>query len=208
MEFLSWSKIPRFNREWEITEKIDGTNGVLYWTDQNDGRFDSLLTLATVDGLHLFAGSRKRWLSPGSDNFGFATWAKENAEGLRSLGPGRHYGEWYGQGINRGYGLLERRFALFNTKFTESWDFGIEPDQGFPKGVDVVPVLTTVMGQHLNSEIRSALDWMKSMGSSIAPGFENPEGIVVRHVQHGDRFKVLLEGDELPKGLENVPGNA
>ena len=31
------------------------------------------------------------------------------------LGVGQHFGEWWGFGIQRGYGLHERRFSLFNT---------------------------------------------------------------------------------------------
>ena len=30
------------------------------------------------------------------------------------LVPGRHFGEWWGSGIQRGYGLDEKTFSLFN----------------------------------------------------------------------------------------------
>lgn len=200
MEFVSWSKIPRLNREWEITEKIDGTNGVLLWLEPLYDN-EKAYALAQVDGLALYAGSRNRWLTPESDNFGFAKWAKENAEDLRSLGQGRHYGEWYGLGINRGYGLNEKRFALFNTKLLEAWWGSPDLVSELPQYVDVVPVLSTVMGQFLNTEVQDAIRYLKDNGSAIAYGFDRPEGVVVRHIQHGDRFKVLCEGDEAPKGV-------
>ncbi|MGR6999960.1 hypothetical protein ACU686_20760 [Yinghuangia aomiensis] len=61
------------------------------------------------------AGSRSRWIHPGDDNYGFASWVRDNAEELAAgLGVGAHYGEWYGRRIQRGYGLTDRAFALFN----------------------------------------------------------------------------------------------
>jgi hypothetical protein len=198
MEFVKWSKIPRFNREWEITEKIDGTNAVLYWSDTHDGRFDTSSVLAQVGDLFLYAGSRNRWLHHGADNHGFAKWAQENAEDLATLGPGRHYGEWYGQGVQRGYGLNEKRFALFNTKWSAQFDMGL------PKGVDSVPILTHAAGASLNADILESLAWLREYGSAIAPDYKNPEGIVIRHMQSGDRFKVTVEDDEIPRELNNV----
>lgn len=197
MDFVAWNKIPRLHRDWEITEKIDGTNGILYWSRTADTKFDSGRTLARVDydedgPLYLFAGSRTRWLSPREDNFGFAAWATANAEDLIVLGPGRHFGEWYGRGIQRGYGLMEKRFALFDSKRVP-----LDPD--IPKDIDVVPVLTTVDGNYLNVGVRACLDELRLGGSVIVPGFAKPEGVVVRHKQHGGRFKALLENDDIPK---------
>ncbi len=37
-------------------------------------------------------------------------------------------------------------------------------------------------------------------GSKAAPGFDNPEGVVVFHTANSSLFKVTLEGDEKPKG--------
>ena len=65
-EFIEWQKIPRLKRGCVITEKIDGTNGQLliqpFSTEQTP--------LATFDGMALYAGSRNRWLTLESDNFG------------------------------------------------------------------------------------------------------------------------------------------
>lgn len=203
-DFVKWDKIHRLNRDWEITEKIDGTNGVLHWTDALGAETHSGTLLAKVDDLYLFAGSRNRWLSPVEDNYGFAKWAAEHAQDLVVLGPGRHFGEWYGKGVNRGYGLEERRFALFNTKLVA--ELG---DENLPPDVDVVPVLATMHGSYLNLAIDSALDELRLKGSVAVPGFMNPEGVVVKHSQAGNgRFKVLLVGDDIPKGVADVAGDA
>lgn len=176
-EFRAFPKIPRLNRDVIITEKIDGTNGAVVIND---------------DGV--FAQSRSRILSPGksSDNFGFAAWVEENADALReALGPGWHYGEWYGQGIQRGYGLTERRFALFDTdRYVDVRDV--------PQ-VDSVPVLA----RHTFSEhvIGQALLSLRNDGSQLVPGFMRPEGIVIWHTAGRHAYKVLLEGDDVPKGL-------
>jgi hypothetical protein len=40
--------------------------------------------------------------------------SEEHRDDLLTLGPGRHFGEWWGAGIQRRYGLTEKRFSLFN----------------------------------------------------------------------------------------------
>lgn len=174
-EFRPWPKIARLNRTIIITEKIDGTNGCVIVMD--DGR--------------VFAQSRKRIITPDADNFGFARWVYANAEQLADdLGPGYHYGEWHGQGIQRGYGLDHKRFALFNA---QRWK---EPAPG-PNNVDVVPVL--YHGEFNSTEIKLAEYELRVNGSRIN-GFRKPEGIVVHFAANRTNFKVLLENDDIPKG--------
>ncbi|MEM9605864.1 MAG: RNA ligase family protein [Actinomycetota bacterium] len=209
--FQPFPKIPRLNRDIVITEKIDGTNAqvalipeadipeddrrfVLGWHDlvEHDTEYDDFPS--TRYGL--LAGSRKRWLRPekNEDNFGFAAWVDQWQAGpsglVDTLGPGRHFGEWYGVGIQRGYGLRERRFALFNTK---RWSDVVLPD-----GVDVVPVLHE--GPFSSAVVRHEVRFMAENGSHIAPGFGNPEGVVVYHKASNQLFKVTCENDEQPKG--------
>lgn len=174
-EFVAYKKIPRFFREIEITEKIDGTNACICITE--DGQ--------------LLAGKRSGWITPEKDNFGFAAWAYEHKDELLKMGPGRYFGEWYGKGINRNYGLPYRRFALFHTRGIDS----------LPTCVSVVP---TLYSGNLDFErINGALALLRSTGSIAVPGFLKPEGIVIRHNASGQLFKVTLEGDEKPKGLTN-----
>lgn len=192
MDFQAFPKIARLSREMIITEKIDGTNAQIYICESKlenlpphyesfDYAVDSQL------GLHMFAGSRSRYLSQKNDNYGFCRWMHENATELFKLGPGRHFGEWWGQGIQRGYGLHEKRFSLFNTT---RWD---------PRPVccHIVPVLH--VGPFNTSDIDTTLETLKDFGSQAAPGFMNPEGIVVYHPAGNVLFKKTIVGDEVPK---------
>jgi len=173
MEFESFGKIPRLSREIIITEKIDGTNAQIAIND--DG---------TVQ-----AGSRTRWITPEADNFGFAAWVKENEEELRLLGPGRHFGEWWGRGIQRGYGLNERRFSLFNSS---RWSLER------PACCNVVPVL--YQGPWSELEINDCLNCLNQYGSAASRGFMNPEGIVLFHTKSRQMYKKTLVGDDSFKG--------
>ncbi len=122
--FQEFPKMARLTRDCVITEKIDGTNAQIEIVAASSAPGATPVTIdmgqfviaANAElGLLLFAGSRTRYITPADDNFGFAKWVQANTDALWSLGEGRHYGEWWGQGIQRGYGLTEKRFSLFNT---------------------------------------------------------------------------------------------
>lgn len=172
--FQAFPKIARLNREIVITEKIDGTNACV---------------IVGEDGT-VAAQSRNRLITPEDDNFGFAAWVRDHADCLRHLGPGYHYGEWWGRGIQRGYGLSERRFSLFNTA---RW----ENPHVRPECCCVVPVLHRGVGFDF---VHTTLQHLKAFGSEAAPGFMQPEGIVVWHEASRQLFKVTCENDESPKG--------
>lgn len=180
VEFIEFPKIARLSREVIVSEKIDGTNGVIY----------------IGDGGEVLAGSRTQWLI-GSDNFGFAKWVHEHKDELRALGPGRHYGEWWGSSIGRGYGLAkgEKRFSLFNTS---RWS------DSRPACCGVVPVLYT--GVFDTAAIEGVISNLRLAGSVVAPGFMRPEGVVIFHPQGNILLKKTLEKDEQPKGQPNGNG--
>lgn len=187
-EFKEFEKIARLKRAVTITEKIDGTNAQVHLRAEM-GEFEpGSDTEVVVDGIgyYLRAGSRNRWLahSGGEDNFGFAKWVNANAQSLATLGEGAHYGEWWGSGIQRRYGLSEKRFSLFNTS---RWT-----DQTKPACCHVVPVLY----QGTLEGVDTALSLLRTGGSRAAPGFMLPEGIVVYHSASRTLFKVTLEKDE------------
>lgn len=176
-EFTPFPKIARWSRTVLVTEKIDGTNAQIWISD---------------DGTQLLAGSRNKWITPESDNYGFARWVQENAEELLKLGPGSHFGEWWGAGIQRRYGLTEKRFSLFNVS---RW--GDEAVR--PKCCHVVPVLYSgPMDDFFPEDVIARLD---KYGSHAAPGFMAPEGIVIFHTASGQLFKKTVTKDESPKGL-------
>lgn len=180
IEFQAWPKIARLNRDMIVTEKLDGTNAAVIITDDYD----------------IAAQSRKRLITPGDDNYGFARWVLDNADALKdALGPGRHFGEWWGSGIQRGYGLPkgEKRFSLFNVGRYADADLSALPNVG------LVPVL--YQGPFDVSDVDDQLWRLQEQGSFAAPGFLNPEGVVVFHVAANQLFKATINGDEAPKGL-------
>lgn len=194
MEFVGFPKIPRYSRECVITEKIDGTNGQIFIAENCESIH--LLYLNPPIGnrdikVPFLVGSRSRWIFPENDNHGFARWAYDHAEELLKLGPGRHFGEWWGQGIQRGYGLKEKRFSLFNV---HRWG----NDSVRPACCDVVPVLAN--GPFDTIFINSTLLTLKLNGSAAAPGFMKPEGIIIYHTAGNLLFKKTIEGDEKGKG--------
>ena len=175
-EFQAFQKIPRLSREVIVTEKIDGTNGCIYIGE--DGEF--------------LVGSRNRWITPEDDNFGFAAWAYANKDELLALGPGRHYGEWWGSGIQRGYGMKngERCFSLFNVS---RWNEDTPP----PACCRVVPVLWA--GTFSDAAAHACLDALVDFGSHAVPGYMNPEGIVIYHTAAKCYFKKTIKDDSEPK---------
>lgn len=201
--FQAFPKIARLARECVVTEKLDGTNGQVCIVPITEG-YNTGPFVAVAAGYLIYAGSRNRWLQPtkGSDNFGFAGWVKENADELVKLGPGRHYGEWWGQGIQRGYGLKEKRFSLFNVGRWLSNSHAEYAPAGAvraPSCCSVVPVLYA--GQFDTEQVRIELDSLRRYGSAAVTDFDNPEGIIVYHTAANIMFKRTLEDDEAPKSL-------
>jgi len=195
-EFTAFPKMARLTRDCIITEKIDGTNAQILITD--DGQ--------------MFVGSRTRWITPENDNFGFAAWAHQHRDELLALGPGRHFGEWWGRGIQRNYGINERRWSLFNVsrwcphgqtpQRIQTADPRIEKYQDIlPPCCHLVPVL--YRGEFSTAFAEYTLADLAKGGSKAAPGFMKPEGIVVFHVAGNVGFKKTLERDHEPKGIAN-----
>lgn len=180
-EFVPFQKIGRLSRDITITEKIDGTNGLIEISD--DGTFQ--------------VGSRSQWITPrssgGRDNFEFAEWVHDHWSDIQLLGPGRHFGEWWGSGIQRSYGLNEKRFSLFNVK---RWS----DDAARPACCHVVPTLWT--GDFDTEEIRRVMANLSITGSVASPGFMKPEGVVIYHSQANVAFKKTFEKDDAGKGRE------
>jgi hypothetical protein len=164
-----------------ITEKIDGTNGIIH---------------ITPDGV-VVAGSRNRWVTDEAgvpikeDNYGFGAWVYENRELLKRLGAGTHYGEWYGLGIQRGYGLSEKRWASFDIRAKHH-------ERGIP-GVDTVPTLCIRQLDSLNI-LDEVVAELSAKGSTLVPGFMDPEGIVISFKNMNKaRFKKYCKNDMLRK---------
>lgn len=209
VEFQAWPKTARLNKEAVYTEKIDGTNaaidiervaGQLEW-EWAEANTDKVTELVEFDGARYLVAcqSRKRLITPQDDNFGFAAWVAQNAAGLvQTLGEGRHFGEWWGRGIQRGYGMQGRYFSLFNTR---RWD-GLEGELEKVPGLTLVPIL--YKGPFDTGIAKLLVETLRSQGSNAALGFMNPEGICVFHTASQTVYQTFLENDDVPKGLTEV----
>lgn len=195
MEFKGFPKIERIGKmKMSITQKIHGTNAQIMITPLgDDGRFAGGGLIKEIDLFYvdcktyvMQVGSRTRWIVPGDDNYGFAAFVHANAdEFIRTLGPGQHFGEWAGPGINSGEGLTEKTFFLFDWwKFPEG--------RPLPPQTKVVPLLHN--GEADLHAIETAMNDLKTNGSKIVPGFMRPEGVVV---MLGDiRYKKVFDAEE------------
>lgn len=189
-EFEDFPKMARLSRECVITEKLDGTNAQVFIEELEGSPTSDPDCIFQTDGLAMFVGSRTRWITPENDNYGFAHWAMEHKEELLTLGPGRHFGEWWGQGIQRKYPIGEKRFSLFNVS---RWTTEC------PACCHIVPIL--YRGEFSTDAVEVALDFLQTNGSVAAPGFMNPEGIVIFHIAGMVGFKKTIENDEIPKTM-------
>jgi hypothetical protein len=188
-EFLSFEKISRFSNGVVITEKLDGTNAQIYIVNEEPAADATATVIHEGTTYAIYAGSRNRWITPADDNFGFAKWVKENSSEIVKLGLGRHYGEWWGSGIQRRYGLTEKRFSLFNC--------GRWAQQELPSMCHVVPQLFS--GRLDNDTVDAVMAALKRDGSVAAPGFMNPEGIVLFHTASRTLYKKTFEHDNAGK---------
>mgnify|MGYP001570712357 CR=1 FL=1 len=182
MDFEGFAKIPRLSRDCIVSEKIDGTNGQVYIYEDEVG-------------IVIKAGSRNRWVTPEADNHNFAKWVRDNSEQLiAELGLGRHYGEWWGRGINGRYKDAPKTFSLFNAGRWQK-----EVDEGRLTVCKVVPILYT--GMFNTAVIQDVVDSLALSGSRVWAGAES-EGIIIYHTASCTMFKKTLKGDESYKGKE------
>lgn len=199
IEFQAWPKTSRFFRDIVITEKIDGTNAAvgirrIETPDVGDTNVIAYTSLDDGSLYAVYAQSRNKLIKLGQDNAGFAGWVSEHAHELVTfLGLGLHFGEWWGSGIQRGYGLQkgEKHFSLFNThRFEGIW----EVSDGL---VRCVPIL--YQGPMAEKEITAALNDLRERGSFAAPNFKNPEGICIYHTASRLVQKVTLDNNDAGK---------
>ena len=193
---LKFPKIPHLESPCTITEKIDGMNAGVHILSErdllNEGYNPYLVNTKTyiVDDYYeleniryfMLAALKTRYTykEDDSESYNFWNWCYDNKENLRHLGPGMHRGEFWGQGIGRNYGLKERRFSLFNT---QRWS---EKEES-PTCCHVVPVLS--IGGFWHEDVYWCLNYLEKEGSMAAPGFMEPEGVVIYHHNSNQMFK-------------------
>lgn len=169
VEFKGWPKISRLaNEKMTITEKIDGTNACIAFLPNPEAPF----------GYEVGIQSRNKLITPEADNAGFARWCWGWMDELYAdLGFGYHFGEYWGSGIQRGYGLEkgEKRFSLFNAP---RWSQAFEEGHTFRTPcLGIVPILYS--GPFDGTAARSVCDHLYQDGSHAAPGYALPEGVVI-----------------------------
>lgn len=206
LEFKGWPKITRYAKSFmTITEKIDGTNaavGVMRiqpGMEKHPDLASPAVTVVTLDDdsrWMVYAQSRKRIISPHDDNYGFARWVHENAETLTvDLGEGLNFGEWWGSGIQRGYGIGSKNFSVFNTLRYEQAD----ADVWATRNLRIIPEL--YRGPVESDEIELAFNALGTFGSAAVPGWMRPEGIVVFLPDMGGRWKRTFDANDQSKYL-------
>ncbi len=220
IEFQPYPKTTRLfgDKNIVVSEKIDGSNAAIQiiplssitrkewdaddeeWIVYSDiPAYQEEYITTEAHGCALVAQSRNRIITPGpnTDNANFALWVQENAEGLvEALGTGIHRGEWWGNGIQRGYGLQngDKRFSLFAIDRYKD-----RPLQAV-SGLATVPEL--YRGPFDTDEIKAAVDDLIEEGSYASPGYQKAEGVIVYHEASRQVFKVMCENDSIAKGSQ------
>ena len=191
-QYVDFEKIARLRRLMTISEKLDGANvkiEVDRYQNINVGGHNGPLTLDF-------------------DPHGFAKFAYEHTDELRTLGPGRHFGEWWGPGIGkRKYPVPDRRLSMFNVHVFAAP--GTEPklisaatgkmQTVLPPCCGLVPVLYT--GVFDTQVIDDQVERLRRDGSVAVPGFLRPEGVVIYHDAANLYFKRTLAHDDIPKSM-------
>ena len=182
MEFTGFNKIENYKKvHMVITQKIHGSNAQIYIEKNDNGQYQ-----IGENKYNVLVGSRNRWITPESDNFGFAQFVYSNViEIIEKLGVGKHFGEWAGPGINSGEGLSEKTFVLFDHHKFPS-------DRPLPARMVVVPVL--YKGKLDANKVDEVMEDLKLNGSKLVKGFMRPEGVVIEIA--GNKFKQVFEPEE------------
>lgn len=184
--FQEWPKTPRFeDSKLYFTEKIDGTNACIIIGDSDIDSPDG--AIQKVIGVQ----SRNKLITPDDDNMGFARWVYDNQEEIVSLlGAGYHYGEWWGRGIQRTYGMETRVFSLFNAG---RWGGLFNAPVG-KMVLDCVPQYTADFKdiRDLPEVIHNAKEFFmpKSLAAAkYGVNFTNPEGFMMFHDRSRQLYK-------------------
>lgn len=183
IEFKPFTKMPRLRDEYMyITEKLDGTNAQVFIYEKFSPETDVKVDLDEIEAFpnkekvqgavpvrEMRIGSRNRYINSVMDNYGFAGWCYEHKEELMKLPPGRHYGEWWGPGIQRGYSTKFKQFSMFNQS--------LRAIKEIIPCINFAPILYE--GEFNLEKIEEVMNSLKENGSAASPGFMEPEGVVI-----------------------------
>lgn len=189
-DYPEFPSIERFDNVYcIITEKIDGTNGLIEIGTNG----------ITEEGIVMF-GSRKKYLYPGKDNYGFLAFFSPYVSELLKIckeikeentdfdfinnPPIRIYGEWFGKGINRGYNLSDRQFMPFNSYYADKL-------RNIPNITQPEPLH---QGKFSREILNDCMNFLREEGSQVVPGYKNPEGVVAYFPKYKFSLKETFDG--------------
>jgi len=200
MSYPSYPKIERFKNIYcVISEKVDGTNGLI--SIYEDTEADNKTTI------EVRFGSRNKWIDVHNDNAGFCNFFTPHIEKIKMIPkvlqdnaenelddrneasrfPIRIYGEWYGQSIQRNYGLKEKLFMPFSTILAEAM---------ISVGIPNIKVPEVIYkGKFSTLELSHAMGLLSTDGSLVVPGWFNPEGVVIYFPKYNFCLKDTFEGE-------------
>lgn len=205
VSYPSFSSIERLENIYcVISEKIDGTNGLIqidYKYDWNGQRYD--------DHLVQF-GSRNRYITTTDDNAGFANYFTPHiasictlAESLINYGDNDNpkqdwpiyiYGEWFGKGIQRGYGLDEKYFMPFSSFYAEHMIKAGIPNIMMPN------IMYT--GKFSLEVVDNCMNRLTSGGfHTLITNYDYPEGVVIYFPKYNFRLKQTFEGSKWERNI-------
>ena len=170
-----------------ISEKIDGTNGLIEINETNV-RF----------------GSRNRYVFFNDDNAGFANFFRDYEARFKDAAkdiitdesyPLRIYGEWFGCGIQRNYGLKDKFFMPFHLFYSKKLiEYQIP---------NIVTPNIMYAGKFSIEVVDACMQQLKLDGSGVVKNYKQPEGIVIFFPKYNFRLKETFDGakwkDALPK---------
>lgn len=227
-QFRKWSSTPRLHKGLRVYEKIDGTNGCVIvqrvsLVDLAVAPKDTAVVMhsSLEFGYWVKAQSRSRIITPGNDNFGFAEWVYTNAWALAHyLDQGYHYGEWFGEGIQKNpLGIEGKRFYLFHAWYWARPENALKLSQSGVKGLGHVPVLhdPDTHGEATWGTIPAIMDDLAWYGTKVEGAqkisdgllydgepdvMARPEGIIVWHKDTQQKYKILLDNDSIHKSQQ------
>jgi hypothetical protein len=180
---LKWAKTQRAeNLSYIITEKLDGTNAVLY------------IDKGTKE---LYCGSRNHWLGHHQDNHGFWNWCNvpERKQLILECLPHNQYiyGEFIGKGIQRGYGMDHKELRLF-IDFRQRYEFMYNPNLSL-FDIKPVPILARIAGRLLTQKDIDAVSTNKT--SQVGDFRMLREGLIISSNLPGSGNIKIIESKQV-----------
>ena len=190
-----------------ISEKVDGTNGLI--------EINEVFPVGEPKEIQIRFGSRNRYITFNNDNADFANFFRHYEARFKDVAadiilkelevsgetltecqeqyPLRIYGEWFGSGIQRGYGLKDKFFMPFSTFYAEKLIEYQVPNIVKPN------IMYTGKFNKLTADM--CMNTLAIHGSGIIKDYKRPEGIVIHFPKYNFRLKQTFEGSKWEQSI-------